>query len=99
MAKETVNTDLPLNNDGVPPDQESNLNKDHIEYDKVKIYSERQPYSKESKNHEVFGPLIHNKVNMLITEYAKMFDVLMSTGKKEAAGVFESGIKKNSNTV
>jgi hypothetical protein len=94
MAKQRVNTNLPLNNDGIRPDQESLLNQDHIEYDPIKIYSERADYSKESKVSEVFGPHIHSKVNMFITEYAKMYDQMLIEGNKEAAGFFETGIKK-----
>ena len=94
MAKEAVNTNLPLNNDGIDPNQESNLNQDHIDYDPIKIYSERAEYSKESKVSEVFGPHIHNKINMIVTSYAKMYDQMLESGKKESASVFESGIKK-----
>ena len=94
MSKEKVNTNLPLNNEGVSPDQESLLNQDHIEYDPIKIYSERAPYSKTSKVSEVFGPRIHSKINMFITEYAKMYDEMSEQGNKEAASTFETGIKK-----
>ena len=94
MAKETVNTKLPLNNDGIVPGQESVLNQDHVEYDPIKIYSERAPYSKTSKVSEVFGPKIHSYVNMLITSYAKLFDSSLEKQDKESAGFFEGGIKK-----
>ena len=92
MGKTPVNTNLPLNNDGIPPDQD--LTGSHVEYDPIRIYSERADYSKTSKVSEVFGPKIHNKINMFITEYAKMYDEMLASGKKNAASVFENGIKK-----
>ena len=78
--------------DGIPPDQD--LTGSHVEYDPIRIYSERADYSKTSKVSEVFGPKIHNKINMFITEYAKMYDEMLASGKKNAASVFENGIKK-----
>jgi len=89
-----VDTNLPANNDGIVPGQESPLNQDHLDYDPIKIYSERAPYSKESKVSEVFGPKNHNKINMLITVYAKQYDEMLAAGNKSAAGLFENGIKK-----
>jgi hypothetical protein len=93
MAKETK-TNLPLNNDGVSPGQESILNQDHINYDPIKIYSERAPYTKESKPHEVFGPKNQAIVETLIKQWAKSYDTLIGLGKKEEASLFETGIKK-----
>ena len=94
MAKKEVNTELPINNSGVAPHEDSLLNQDHIEYDPIKIYSERADYSKTSKESEVFGPKNHSKISALITQYTKMYDDMLASGQKGAAGIFESGIKK-----
>ena len=94
MAKKEVNTELPINNSGVAPHEDSLLNQDHIEYDPIKIYSERADYSKTSKVSEVFGPKNHSKISALITQYTKMYDDMLASGQKGAAGIFESGIKK-----
>lgn len=99
MAKETVDLTPPLTNDGVPQNQPGDINQDHVNYDPIQIYSERAPYSKTSKASEVFGPRIQEYLNGVITSYAKLYDGFMASGKKEAASIFENGIKKISTQV
>ena len=94
MARETVDVTPPLNNDGVPQNQPGDINQDHVDYDPIQIYSERAPYSKTSKVSEVFGPKIQQKLNGMITSYVKLYDQMMKEGKKQAASLFETGIKK-----
>ena len=94
MEKNNVNTELPVSADGTKPGVKNELNQTHIDYDPIKIYSERAPYSKTSKVTEVFGPKIQSKVNSLIGFYAKNYNSAMESGMKEAASQFENGIKK-----
>lgn len=103
MANKQTSTSQPERSDGRDKNNftasggVSELNQDHINYDPIKIYSERAPYSKTSKVTEIHGPHIQQKVNTVITHYAKLYDEMIaqgtSAGKSMASG-FENVIKK-----
>ena len=92
--KDDIKKSLFLNESGEVADYNNMLNQDHIEYDPIKVYSEKAPYSKTSKVSEVFGPRNENIIHGTIKRYVTAFDQFVAEGNKDMASVFESAVKK-----
>ena len=75
-------------------EEQSNLNNPKLEYDKIKVYSERAPYSQTSKKSEVFGKHNQEVIEHTVSKLVELYDQKIVEGDKQSATFYESAIKK-----